>query len=115
MGGIGGIALEGDADPMSTQRMNGVEAMQLRAAADALIGVHPEAVVSLTLTEDGLMQVEVEHPVDYPDEVPELTQITVDVDATVVAGIIPTVDAAELREPRRTGQLSRHINRRHIN
>ncbi len=97
---------------MSTQRMNGIEAMLLRAAADALIGVHPEAVVSLTLTEDGLMHVEVEHPVDQPDEVPALTQITVDVDATVVAGIIPTVDAAELREPRRTRILRRCLNPR---
>ncbi len=92
--------------------MNGIEAMLLRAAADALIGVHPEAVVSLTLTEDGLMHVEIDHPVAHSDEVPELTQITVDVDATVVAGIIPTVDAAELREPGRTGRLRSCLNRR---
>jgi hypothetical protein len=86
--------------------------MTLRAAADALIGVHPEAVVSLTLTEDGLMHVEVEHPVNHPNEVPELTQITVDVDATVVAGIISTVDATELREPRRAGRLRTCDSRR---
>lgn len=78
---------------MSTQRMNGIEAMLLRAAADALIGVHPEAIVSLTLTEDGLIHVEVEHP----DGVPEVTQVTIDVDGSVAPGIITTVDAAELR------------------
>lgn len=69
--------------------MTGIEAMQLRAIADALIGVHPEAVVSLSRTADGLMHVQVNHP---GDGVPKTMWMTIDIDATVLPGLVSTVD-----------------------
>jgi hypothetical protein len=74
---------------MATQRMTGIEAMQLHAMADALLGVHPEAVVSLTRTEDGLMHVQVDHP---DNGVPKTTWATIDIDATVLPGLVSIVD-----------------------
>jgi hypothetical protein len=89
---------KGSVGPMSTQRMNGIEATVLRAAADALIGVHPEAAVSLTLTEDGLMHVEVEHPVERHDDAAEITQIMIGSGGKVIPEIAPAANTTEMRE-----------------
>jgi hypothetical protein len=79
--------------------MTGIEAMQLRAVADAVIGVHPEAVVSMTLDDVGVMHVQVDHPGGDPPT----RRLTVDTDARVLPATLENVSVSEECAGRRTG------------
>ena len=86
---VGAPVMEMDG-PVNTQTINGIEAMQLRAVADSVIGVHPEAVVSMTLVES-VMHVRVDHPGGNPAP----RWLTIDTDATGLPVPSETIPAPE--------------------
>jgi hypothetical protein len=71
---------------MSTQRVTGIEAAQLRALTDHLdvTEVEPDAAIAITLT-DAVLHVQVDHPDDERGR----TWLVIDVDSTVLPSIGP--------------------------
>jgi hypothetical protein len=82
---------------MSTQRIFGIEAVQLRTLGNSLAKVRREAAIALYLTDAGVLHVRIDHP-----DNDRRTWLAVDIDAEVLPGSGPPA-------PPRPGDVDRDV------